>query len=48
MLREDTFKSKFSSKNVINNSKKNLPSEEISLLSKGIKFVHQQPYNKKD
>ena len=39
MFRENRFEGKFVSKNVINLSRRNLSSAEISLLSKGLKFV---------
>ena len=39
MFRGERFEDKFVSKNVINLSRRNLSSAEISLLSKGVKFV---------
>ena len=39
MFRGNIFEGKFVSKNIINLSRRNLSSMEISLLSKGLKFV---------
>ena len=39
MFRGNRLEGKFVSKNVINLSRRNLSSAEISLLSKGLKFV---------
>ena len=40
ILLENRLKGNFVSKNVVNLSKQNLNDEEISLLSKGLNFVH--------
>ena len=39
MFRSNGLESKFVSKNVINLSRRNLSTAEISLLSRGLKFV---------